>query len=384
MPNKESLLPPQDSLVPRLTGASPQPVRPVRWQKPKAAATPRAVLSLPTSPVPGQPRSHTALRAASAPRQTADIRRREAPPAKVGGRAQNTQVTPKKKNAGLARIAAGLAGAGLAFTLGFATAVLVAGSPRPASQPTAGPIKVVEADESEEKTLNLALTLIRQGKGPEAWTILDALRANNPALSSLSYLAALAALQGGDRTVASSEVAAASRSGERLSDTLALSAVVEELDPGSAGGPCTGNSSVRTEALLRQAIAADQANPAPRLELGMRMRSRGDREAALAMLASARLRLHPVDPATVVDTTLKLIELEQKPVDQMPTDLDPDRSPAALLGATYAALRHEDYAAATRLLEKARSRLPPELYNYLIGDPAFAPYRRRPGLGLSF
>jgi hypothetical protein len=39
---------------------------------------------------------------------------------------------------------------------------------------------------------------------------------------------------------------------------------------------------------------------------------------------------------------------------------------------------------ATAFLQKARASLPPELYKYLIADPAFAPYRTRPGLAEEF
>jgi len=94
--------------------------------------------------------------------------------------------------------------------------------------------------------------------------------------------------------------------------------------------------------------------------------------------------LHPVDPAVTIDTILLLSELEGRPTDLLPTDLDPDKSTANLLGAAYIAMRREDYALITRLLETARARLSPELYYFLLSDPAFAPYRARPALAEEF
>jgi tetratricopeptide (TPR) repeat protein len=255
---------------------------------------------------------------------------------------------------------------------------------RPEPPPADTPEAFVAASEAEEKAINQALTLIRQNKVPAAFQILYALRAANPRLSSISYLTALAALQGGDLRAAAQEIALAQRSAEKASDAYALGATWENLERGLGPERSADERAERVESLLRQAIAADQANPGPRVELGMQMRTRGEREAALAMLASARLRLHPVDPAVTVDTTLLLIELEQKPTELLPTNLDPDKNTASLLGAAYVAMRQEDYASIIRLLKKARERLPPELYSCLIADPAFAPYRARPGLAGEF
>ena len=303
-------------------------------------------------------------------------------PGQPSGPARNAPPARKKRGGVLVWRAVWILSIGLSFALGLA--IGVRRETRPEPSPTDTPETFVAASDAEEKAINQALSLIRQNKMPAAFQILYAQRAANPRLSSLSYLTALAALQGGDLRAAAQEIALAQRSAEKASDAYALGATWENLERGLGPERSADERAERVESLLRQAIAADQANPGPRLELGMQMRARGEREAALAMLASARLRLQPVDPAVTVDTTLLLIELEQKPTELLPTNLDPDKNTASLFGAAYIAMRQEDYASIIRLLKKARERLKPELYNYLIADPAFAPYRARPGLAEEF
>ena len=240
------------------------------------------------------------------------------------------------------------------------------------------------ADAQQEKLLNRAFALMREGDGEAALRALKELRTINPHLASLSYTAALAAAQSGDIAVAMRETGDSIGKGERVSDSYALAAAVESLKPGSVEWQSMGDPRERGDFFLRQAIAADQANAAPRLELGMRMRSRGRNEEAAEMLESARLRLHPVDQAAVIDTTLLLIALEQTENVALPVDLDADKNTASLMGAAHVALRRGDITAGAALLGTAKSRLAPDLYYYLLGDPTFAPYRNIPELAPFF
>lgn len=360
--------------------ARPLPIRPAGLQAAQKAGRggARSVLSLPKRPAQAwQPPSDY--------EGTARIARELKPLPPPGRPPDPTRHLPpvKKKRAGVLLWRAMWAlSLGLFFALGLAIGMRRENRPEP--PPADRPEAFVAASEAEEKAINQALTLIRQNKVPAAFQILYTLRLTNPRLSSLSYLTAIAALQGGDLPTAALEVAAARRSGEKVSDVDALDATLQSLQSGAGPERGADEQAQRAEALLRQAIVADQANPAPRLQLGLQMRARGEQEAARALLASARLRLHPVDPAVTVDTILLLIELEQKPTELLPTDLDPEKNTASLLGAAYVAMRQEDYASILRLLKKARERLTPELYNYLIADPAFAPYRARPALAEEF
>jgi tetratricopeptide (TPR) repeat protein len=275
-----------------------------------------------------------------------------------------------------------LAAAALLFFLGLAAGRLGVKSADPSEPDVSG--QLVVANKEEEKLLNRAFALLREGDGEAALQVLGELRTINPNLASLSYVTALAAAQSGEIAKAMAETDISLGKGERVSDSYALAAAVESLKPGSVEWQSMGDPRGRGDFFLRQAIAADQANAAPRLELGIRLRTKGQNEAAAEMLESARLRLHPVDQAAVIETTLLLIKLEQAAPEALPTDLDPDRNTASLVGSAYLALRRGDNAAAGDLLTKARNRLVPELYYYLLGDPAFVPYRGKADLAPLF
>ena len=359
--------------------AAALPIRPAGWLPANKVGrtTAEPVLSLPTRPAqawePPPEGEDIAYHAA----RIAQERKSLPPTGQPADRTRNGSQTAKKRSRLLAWRAIWVGCVAISFALGLVVGDRRKAKPEPPQVSTPEPF--VAASETEEKAINQALTLLRQKQEEAAFQIIATLRLTNPRLSSLSYLTAIAALQGGDLQTAASEVAAARQSGEKVSDVYALDATLQTLKPGAADEQVQ-----RAEVLLRQAIVADQANPAPRLQLGLQMRARGEHEAARAMLASARLRLHPVDPAVTIDTILLLSELEGRPTDLLPTDLDPDKSTANLLGATYVAMRREDYALITRLLETARARLSPELYYFLLSDPAFAPYRARPGLAEEF
>ena len=359
--------------------AAALPIRPAGWLPANKVGrtTAEPVFSLPTRPAPAwEPPSEGEDIAYHAAR-IAQERKSLPPTGQPADRTRNGSQTAKKRARLLAWRAIWVGCVAISFALGLVVGDRRKAKPEP--PPVSTPEPFVAASETEEKAINQALTLLRQKQEEAAFQIIATLRLTNPRLSSLSYLTAIAALQGGDLQTAASEVEAARQSGEKVSDIYALDATLQTLKPEAADEEVQ-----RAEALLREAIVADQANPAPRLQLGLQMRARGEHEAARAMLASARLRLHPVDPAVTIDTTLLLSELEGRPTDLLPTDLDPDKSTANLLGAAYIAMRREDYALITRLLETARARLSPELYYFLLSDPAFAPYRARPGLAEEF
>ena len=238
----------------------------------------------------------------------------------------------------------------------------------------------VEVTGEQLRAIDLALIKLRSGDTDSALERLKLLQSDNPLLPSLDYLTALAALQAGDISLASSSIEASLGKGERVSDSLALSAALEGVKTSEAGWQPMGDLKTRAEYYLRQAIEADPANPSPQIELAMRYRGGGDQKEAQRLLEAAKARINPVDSSTVVDTTLLLIRLQDLPDDQLPVDLDPDRDTASLIGAAYVALRRGDFAAAASLLATAKKRLPENLYYYLLGDPALRPYAAEPQL----
>lgn len=238
----------------------------------------------------------------------------------------------------------------------------------------------VEVTGEELRAIDLALIKLRSGDTDSALERLKLLQSDNPLLPSLDYLTALAALQAGDISLASSSIEASLGKGERVSDSLALSAALEGVKTSEAGWQPMGDLKTRAEHYLRQAIEADPANPSPQIELAMRYRGGGDQKEAQRLLEAAKARINPVDSSTVVDTTLLLIRLQDLPDDQLPADLDPDLDTASLIGAAYVALRRGDFATAATLLATAKKRLPENLYYYLLGDPALRPYAAEPQL----
>lgn len=238
----------------------------------------------------------------------------------------------------------------------------------------------VEVTGEELRAIDLALIKLRSGDTDSALERLKLLQSDNPLLPSLDYLTALAALQAGDISLASSSIEASLGKGERVSDSLALSAALEGVKTSEAGWQPMGDLKTRAEHYLRQAIEADPANPSPQIELAMRYRGGGDQKEAQRLLEAAKARINPVDSSTVVDTTLLLIRLQDLPDDQLPADLDPDRDTASLIGAAYVVLRRGDFATAATLLATAKKRLPENLYYYLLGDPALRPYAAEPQL----
>ena len=362
------------------------PLRPAHWTAPEIPEpTAASALSLP-------PRPDVVPSDAPSARKNENPSYREAPRESRSRRSRRTssgargllhsQPVTTSDNPLFSRLAGMLFCAALFFALGLA-AGLYQTRPSGIVEPK-GVEDFAVASEQEEKLLDRAFSLMREGDGEAALRVLKELRTINPHLASLSYTTALAAAQSGEIAKAMAETDISLGKGERVSDSYALAAAVESLKPGSVEWQSMGDSRERGDFFLRQAIAADQANAAPRLELGIRLRTRGRNEEAAEMLESARLRLHPVDQAAVIETTLLLIKLEQAAPGALPTELDPDRSTASLIGSAYLALRREDNVVAADLLTKAKNRLSADLYFYLLGDPAFAPYRRNAELAPLF
>lgn len=234
----------------------------------------------------------------------------------------------------------------------------------------------------QEKSIELALADLRSGLAEHSLAKLRKTRDENPRIRSLDYLIGLAALQAGNPAEAEQAIVSSLAKGERVSDALALRSVLQAQVPAEAGaGPAGGDSP--SDATLRAAIAADPANPFPYFEMATRLRSRGDHTGARGMLESARLRLQPVDAHTAVDVSLRLLELQEKPdaeLPQMPSEAD---APADLFGAAYLGFRLGLPEEANAFLRRAGGILPPDLFAYLVADPAFTPYQRHLRQGLA-
>jgi TolA-binding protein len=232
----------------------------------------------------------------------------------------------------------------------------------------------VEIPADFQAHLDAALKNLRDGDAEKALGQLIVLERENSAVSSLAYLVALAAMQNGDSEKALAKANESIAKKERVSDSLALKAVLETQK--NSGG--FGDPRVRAESYLRRAMVADAANPSPCIELATLLRYRGRTEEAKQFLEAARSRLNPVDSHAVVDTSLALMSLQSQPDENLPVDIHPDKDVAALFSAAYVAMRKGDFARAADLLRTGRERFPADLYYYLVNDPAMRKFVSHP------
>lgn len=232
----------------------------------------------------------------------------------------------------------------------------------------------VEISPDFQAQLDSALKNLRDGDAEKALGRLLVLEQKNSSVSSLTYLVALAAMQNGDSGKALEKADESIAKHERVSDSLALKAVVETQQNNRG----FGDPRVRAEAFLRQAMVADEANPFPCVELATLLRYSGRNEEATQLLEAARSRLNPVDSHTVVDTTIGLLNLQNLPDPELPNNINPDKDTPSLFAAAYVAMRKGDFGRASALLKSCRERLPSDLYYYLVNDPAMRKFVRQP------
>lgn len=228
----------------------------------------------------------------------------------------------------------------------------------------------VEFTEENLQQLDAALQLLRDHDGVGAFQALHNLAAENPKVPSIRYAAAMAAMVADYRNDARRLLEASISDGDRVSDSLALTAAIE----GEA------HSTANREMLLRSAIVADPMNPYPFLELANVLRSLGRADEALPVLKSAKLRLLPADSHAVVDTTLALLKLEQEESSDVPEQIAATGIAERDFPAAYALLKQENFDAAAALLSETEKQISPDLFNFLINDPAMRKFARQPAI----
>jgi tetratricopeptide (TPR) repeat protein len=228
--------------------------------------------------------------------------------------------------------------------------------------------------------LDRGLAKLREGDSESAVKMLAELEKENPGVGSITYLHALALMQNGDTEKAERKADESIAKGERVSDSLALKAVMATMRASDNNVKLMGDPKVRSEQFLRQSMIADTANPFPMIELATLMRYKGKTDEALALLKGARSRLNPVDSHTVVDVSLMLMKLQQTPDAELPRNLPAAGDLASGFGAAYVAMRTGDFAKAAAILTTCRERTAPDLFDYLVNDPAFRRYVSEPAL----
>ena len=240
--------------------------------------------------------------------------------------------------------------------------------------PGGGPktAEAVPASDAALAEMDQAMALLSAGDPAGALALLGAVEKKHGGAPSLDYLAALAALHAGDTAAAGRHAKASIAKNERVSDSLVLQSMVE-VSPPSSGTLIRDPKSVR-EALLRRAIAHDPANPFPMVELAGVLRSQGRGAEALAALKGAKDRLHPVDTHVVVEASLLLAELQNMADAELPPAAEDGPLPE-MFASVYISLRQGRADLAAKALERCRRLSSPDLFGYVMGDPAFASLR---------
>jgi tetratricopeptide (TPR) repeat protein len=299
---------------------------------------------------------------------------------RTGGKTPAKAPSPTRRRFFRSRLFSIASGAVAGIFLCWLMSVLFPGPARTLN-PYPDPLQSREPAAEQSRSLEKALGLLREGNAGEALESLRKLEKASPNLPSLSYFLALAALQSGNTALAEKNADTSIAKRERIADSLALKAVIETQKPraGSLGDPAAAG-----EALLRQATLIEPGNPAPLIELSTILRHKGDNDGALELLKAARNRLNPVDSHAVAETTIRLLELQALEVKNLPTNLDPDSGTSALFSAAYVAMRTGRFAEAASHLNTAKKRLPPDLFLYLVNDPALRRFKDQPELTAFF
>jgi len=232
----------------------------------------------------------------------------------------------------------------------------------------------VPAPDDAIAEMDKAMALLSAGDSTGALALLGGVEKKHGGAPSLDYMAALAALHAGDTDAAGKHAKASIEKNERVSDALVLQSMIE-VSPPSSRTLIRDPKSVR-EALLRRSIAHDPANPFPMVELAGVLRSQGRVEEALAVLKGAKDRLHPVDTHVVVETSLLLAELQTKVDAELPPAAEDGPLPE-MFASVYISLRKGRADLASKALERCRRLSGPDLFDYVMGDPAFASLRGR-------
>ena len=253
---------------------------------------------------------------------------------------------------------------------------LLIGSLQSLTAPETQAVTLAKPSPQLVKELNAALALIDSGAADEALKKIQALSAAHPHVSSLDYLAALAALQAGDLETAQEKASISISKNQKVSDSLVLLSMTE------SGGGAGENSGLRDlkivrESLLREAVNTDVSNPSPMIELASFLRSQKRDDEALELLHAANARLHPIDTHVVVETSIQLMKLQQTPDHDLPLACK-EGSITEIFSSIYISLRKKDYTQASIVLEKCRHQASPDLFAYLINDPVFKPFHAEP------
>lgn len=218
--------------------------------------------------------------------------------------------------------------------------------------------------------LDTSLRLLHEGNNLDALDSLNKMLASHPKVPSLHYATAIAALQAGYPREADRLADASIKGGFRVSDSWALKAAIAAAH--------TKGASPEQETLLKKAIASDPMNPAPFIELASLLRYQGRNGPAAGLLESAAFRLNPADAQTVVETTKAILAID------VAGNLLPPSQPLGIpekdLPNAYSEMKRGNFETAAAILRFCRDQTDPDIFGYLVNDPALRKFTSRPEL----
>jgi len=235
--------------------------------------------------------------------------------------------------------------------------------------PTPAPVlPPAEFPEDLLPALNAALKMLREGDNLDALSALNKLVSSNPKAPSIHYAAAIAALQAGYPREADRLADASIKNRFRVSDSLALKAAI--------AASLSKSTAPEQESLLKKAIAADPMNPAPFIELASLLRYQGRNDPAADLLESAASRLNPADAETVVETTRAILAVDA--AGNLVPPSQPLGIPSKDLPNAYSEMKRGNFANAAAILRFCRDQTAPDVFSYLVNDPALRKFTSRP------
>ena len=238
----------------------------------------------------------------------------------------------------------------------------------------------VSVSEEFSEKLNRAFEDLRSGNPGSALKAFQELEAQNPNVSSMSYLIALSAMRSKNFPLAGEQAELSIRKRERVSDALAIQALLEVQKSEDPNLKKIGDHVLRAELLLRHAMIADPANPVPMIELAGFLRGQKKTEEAIALLKAARTRVQPFDLPPFLEATIVLASLQTTPNPELPSVAEPGENLPSAISAAYISMRQGHYDAAAATLRAIRGRIAPSFFRYLMNDPAMRPYSGIPEL----
>jgi len=237
-------------------------------------------------------------------------------------------------------------------------------------KPAASVLPPQEFPESVLPDLTAALERLRKGDNLDALTALKKILDAHPDAPSIHYAMAIANMQSGYPREADRMADASIKNGFRISDSWALKAAILAMQ---SRGP-----SPEQEALLKRAVAADPMNPNPLLELATLYRYRKQPDLARSFLDAASLRLNPADARMVIDTTLAILNVDQAA--ELPGPAMPTGIPSRDFPNAYAEMKRGHFESAAAILKACSGSIDPDLFGYLVNDPALRKFASKPEL----